>query len=75
MSQHKRLKAKRFPNEGKMCPFQSSLLNNALETAELKQKGHNHHPHSAGAKRTGSQSFSLSKWLALFISQEGKYWG
>jgi hypothetical protein len=40
-SQHKRLKAKQFTNEGKMCLFQSSLLNKALETTELKQKRHN----------------------------------
>ncbi len=60
-SQHERLKAKQFTNEGRMCLFQSSLFNKTLETTVLKQKRHKNQPHLARARRRGSQSFCTRK--------------
>jgi hypothetical protein len=57
----KRLKAKQFTNEGKMCLFQSSLRNKALKTTELKQKRNNHQPHSARERPRGSDKFCTPK--------------
>ncbi len=54
-----------------MCLFQSSLLNKALETTELKQKRHNNQPHSAGQDAEVHDRFARQKLLeSLAASSE-----